>query len=142
MRVSCSVGVLVPIPTLPPNVASVVVPVVVRLVEVAYVAVRFVRKDVAALNTVEKKLDVVADAPIAERKLREEIVEDAWVDVASVVNPVTVSDEVAVKLAVVIAEVEALVIEAVEALIEVKVGVADTAIVEVDESMIFDPAIK
>lgn len=52
------------------------------------------------------------------------------------------SDEVAVKVAVVRLEVEALVMKAVEALIEVKVGVADTAIVEVDESMIFDPAIK
>lgn len=32
---------------------------------------------VVADKSVEKKLDVVADAPIAERKLREEIVEDA-----------------------------------------------------------------
>jgi hypothetical protein len=56
---------------------------------VAVVAVRLVKNPVTAVRSVEKRLVVVALAPIAERKLREVIVEEEIVVVARADCPCT-----------------------------------------------------
>ncbi len=71
------------------------------------------------------------------------LVEVAFVAVSSVTLVVAkLVVPVAVRVPVVRLEVEALVEETYPVVREVKVGVADTAIVEVEERMILDPAVK
>ena len=61
----------------------------VRVVREAFVAVTLVKNPDTAVTIVEKRLVVVAEVPIAERKLSEAIVEEAIVVVAKVEVPTT-----------------------------------------------------
>jgi len=110
---------------------SVEVPAV-RVVILAFVAVRLVKKPVTAVKSVAKKLVLVAFVAVS----------DEMVVVASVEVPTTDNVPVAVIFVEERLEVEALPSTELVAVTEVKIGFGETAIVEVPESVILLPAIK
>ena len=142
------------------------------MVTVALVAVKFVKNAVSAVKTdvkklvevalvvdefVAKKLVAVAEvssADCAERLVVVLLVDELFVlyiDVAvspvveafvKVVCPVTVSVPVAVMLVAVRLEVEALPKKALVVVILVKTGFGETAMVEVDERTMLEPAMR